>query len=445
MKHIVSEVELANGSKGLFIHIPDASVMTFEVNFRAGEYLVQKEKWETPHLMEHVLLGANELIPKARLFQAEFEKNGAYCNASTGSYDITYEAECADFEWDRVGDLLMTAIAKPLFLEEEFEAEFGNVREELNARSNNHFRHLSLALREAYGFKVLTDQKRLQLMDNVKLPDIFNHYRETHTTKNLRFVIAGNIDSERQRILELLIGSIELESGKERLDLPHERPVALKKPLYIHNDSVDNLYFYLDSFRHPRLTDPESDALSLINTMLTETLYSRILGTAREHGLVYSMSSGFGQTIHSSNWWFGAQIMPKNASKLFDIILRELEAVFEARLNQKDVAAAKQYALGRYQRSGQTVSGTAAGYSTRYFFDEGIEDYYQIPQRIDAVTKEGIVDISRAMFAENIWGMGALGNAGEPFIDKLYTHVRPLWNHTKIKQPQAKHSLIAVK
>lgn len=437
MKHVVSEVSLTNGVKGLFIHVPDASVMTFEINFRAGEYLVDRAKWETPHLMEHVLLGANELIPKARLFQAEFEKNGAYCNASTGSYDITYEAECADFEWDRIADLLLTAITKPLFLEEEFQAEFGNVREELTARSNNHFRHLSLALREAYGFKVLTDQQRLNLMDNVKLQDIFDHYHSTHNAKNLRFVIAGNLTAKRQKVLQDLFENIELERGDERLALPVERPESLLHPLYIHNDSVENLYFYLDSFKNQRISDPETDALSLINTMLTETLYSRILGTAREHGLVYSMSSGFGQTAHSSNWWFGAQVMPKNAVKLFNIMTRELESVFEGKVNNEDVASAKQYALGRYQRSGQTVSGTASGYSSRYFFDEAIEDYYEIPKRIDAVTKEAIVTISQAMFADNVWGLGCLGSSGDEFVEELYSYVRGLWNHAEIQPTPA--------
>lgn len=433
MKHTVNEVSLANGVKGLFVHIPDASVVTYEFNFRAGEYLVDKQKWETPHLMEHVLLGANELIPKARLFQAEFEKNGAYCNASTGSYDITYEAECADFEWDRVADLLLTAITKPLFLEEEFTAEFGNVREELTARSNNHFRRLSLALREAYGFKVLTDQERLLLMDNVNLQDITTHYHATHTAKNLRFVIAGNLPPKRQKVLEALLENVELQSGSNRIALPHERPQSLARPLYIHNDSVENLYFYLDSFKNQRISDAATDALSLINTMLTETLYSRILGTAREHGLVYSMSSGFGQTAHSTNWWFGAQVMPKNAAQLFNIITRELESVFEGTVNDQDVASAKQYALGRYQRSGQTVGGTAAGYSSRYFFDEAVEDYYKIPARIEAVTKEAIVAVSQGMFADHIWGLGCLGSSGEKFVDELYTHVRALWDHEQIK------------
>src|SRR5690606_34936212 len=126
--------------------------MTLEIDFRAGEYLVEDAKWEAPHLMEHVLLGANKQFPKARMFQAEFEKNGAYNNASTSAYSITYEAECADFEWERILDLMLVAISQPLFLEEEFEAEVGNVREELSSRSNNHFRHLSLALRQVYGY-----------------------------------------------------------------------------------------------------------------------------------------------------------------------------------------------------------------------------------------------------------------------------------------------------
>src|SRR5476651_2452097 len=157
MRHTVSEINLKNGARGLLVHVPNASVMTFDINFRAGEYLVDPLKWEVPHLMEHVLLGANELIPKARDFQAELEKNGAYSNATTGVYDITYEAECADFEWDRVLGLLLIAISKPLFLEEEFRAEFGNVQEEMVARSNNHFRRHSLTTREELGLNDKTD------------------------------------------------------------------------------------------------------------------------------------------------------------------------------------------------------------------------------------------------------------------------------------------------
>lgn len=427
MKHIVDEVVLANGAKGLLIDIPDASVMTYQISFRAGDFLMPKEKWEVPHLMEHVLLGANEQQPKARIFQEEFEKNGAYCNASTSSYDITYEAECADFEWERILNLLTVAISKPLFLEDEFEAEFGNVREELVGRSNNHFRHLSLALRQAYGFHTLTDQERLLLMDNVVLKDLQNHYKETHFTNNMRFVFAGKLPANRRQAIIEVMSTLALPPGEQRIKLPVEKPTKLNQPLYIHNDSVPNLYFYIDTFMDRRFKEPELDSISLLNSMLTETLHSRIFGAARENGLVYHMSSGHVQARKASGWWFGAQVMPKNAEALLDIIVRELKIIKKGGFSKDDIAAAKQYALGKYQRSGQTVMGTADGYSNRYFFDDHIEDYYQVPKHIAAVTKAGMVEIARDLFAENIWGLGGLGNCQMMFLEELEDRIRPLW------------------
>ena len=429
MKHNVSELVLKSGARGLLINVPDASVMTFEINFRAGEYLVEPKKWETAHIMEHLLLGANEFIPKARSFQAEFEKNGAYNNASTNAYDITYEAECADFEWDRILNLLLISISKPLFLEDEFNAEYGNVREELSARSNNHFRHLSLALREQYGFVSKTDQERLKLMKNVKLEDIKTHYQLTHNLANMRFIVAGKLSLRRKEVIQGMLEGLNLPAGTIRPDLPKEKPKKLTQPLYIPNRTVDTLYFYIDTFLKRRLSDPESDALGLVNTILTETLYSKILGTARERGLVYGMSSGYGQSRHSTNWWFGAQVLPKNAHALFNIIEDELSKVFSGNLAGDDVAAAKQYALGRFQRSAQTVGGIMSGYSNRYFFDGVIEDYYQVPTRIKAIDKDKIIEISGEMFSEDLWGIGALGSTGEDFVKDLRNKIKPLWRN----------------
>ena len=401
--------------------------MTFDINFRAGEYLVEPDKWEVPHLMEHVLLGANELIPRARDFQAELEKNGAYSNATTGVYDITYEAECADFEWDRVLGLLLVAITRPLFLEEEFQAEFGNVQEEMAARSNNHFRRLSLEMRRQLGLIAKTDAERLEIMQNVNVQDVREHYSRTHVAPNMRFVFAGNMTTSRRDAIEKLLSTIELPETGERFELPHELPKRLPQPVFVPNDTVENLYFYIDTFMERRMTDPETDALNLINTMLTETLYSRILGSAREKGLVYGMSSGLSQTRDASNWWLGAQVSDKNAPPLMRIIVDELTKVLAGDISEDEISATKQYALGRFQRSGQTVGGTAAGYSGRYFFDEEIENYYQIPARIQAIDKAEIIRIARGMFAEQIWGFGVLGSCGTHFAEELQAQLAPLW------------------
>lgn len=230
--------------------------------------------------------------------------------------------------------------------------------------------------------------------------------------------------------VEALFANIELAGGIRRFALPDEQPSSLAKPFNIHNATVKNIYFYIDTFMNRRLTDPETDALNLSNTILTETLHSKILGKARERGLVYGMSSGVGQAKLNSNWWFGAQVSPKNAAALFEIVVSELQQIFDGNLLKEDLVAAQQYALGRFQRGAQTVSGTANGYSGRYFFDEVIDDYYQVPQRIKAITTDSVVAVVRDMFADGIWGIGTLGNCGPEFAEELHQHVAPLWQHT---------------
>lgn len=425
MKHFVDEIVLSNGARGLLIHVPDATVMDVYVNFRAGEYLVSRRKWETPHLMEHILLGANDKYPRARDFQAEVEKNGAYSNASTDVYDIIYETECADFEWERVLDLLLVAIEQPLFLQEEFDAEFGNVSEELAARANNHFRQLGAATRKAYGLVSELDRKRLELMHNVTLDDVREHYRRTHTTDNMRFVIAGDM-TKRRGIITQKFESMTLPRG-ERFIMPDEVVKKLSKPVCIANNTVDTLYFYIDTFMNRRLSEIEVDSLGVMNAILTETLYSKILGTAREKGLVYGMSSGFQQVKLSSNLWFGSQVSVANASALFDIIVEQLGNIFRGELAEVDITAAQAYAIGRYQRGAQTVASTAGGYTGRYFFDDYIDDYYKIPERVNAVTKQSIVDVTRAIFSEGVGGLGVYGSVTPSLAAKLQEQIAPLW------------------
>jgi predicted Zn-dependent peptidase len=274
----------------------------------------------------------------------------------------------------------------------------------------------------------MTDKECLKQMKNVKLKDLIEHYQATHTTSNMRFIVSGNLKGRREAI-KSMIEKIDLPKGRKHLDLPSEKPHAIEKPVFLSRPSVNTLHFYLDAFALKRFDDGEWDALGLVNSMLTATLNSRILGEARERGLVYSMSSSLDTTHDSSVWWFGAQVIPKNAKPLFEIIVREINRVRAGDVSAEDLESAKQYLLGRYQRSGQTVGGIMAGYSGRYYFDEVIDDYNAIPDRIRGVTKKRIVDASERMFSDNIGGIGMLGDSkSRALVEPLNEIIQPLWN-----------------
>lgn len=425
MKHTVKEVQLKNGARGLLIDVPGATVTSYELNFRAGEFLVPRRKTEAPHLMEHIILGANELYPDSQAFQAEFGRNGAYTNAYTSQYYVSYVGETADFEWERVLKLLLTALAKPLFLQKEFESEFGNIRDELTSYCNNHFRVLGENINRDFGFKTTPDQERIQLMENVKRSDIVSHYKKTHYTRNLRFIIAGNLRGRRVAIKKVL-ESLELPVGPAQIKLPIEKAKKPAEPIFIPNETVQNIYLIVNTIQNTLLSQKDDDALSLARIMLTETLYSKIFGRARDQGLVYSVNSAHSQQSRASEWWLSAQVLPENAPALCDIILSEIKKVKDGKIDDADLEAVKQYALGAFQRSMQTVGSTAGAYG-RYFFDGHIEDVRSAPSRIKALTKRDISRAMRRMFAQDIGAVGVLGGNDETIAKRLHDQLQPLW------------------
>ena len=138
MKHAIEEVKLQSGACGILIDVPGASVMNFRVIFRAGNKFVKRpEIYEVAHLMEHMAFGRNAKFRDEQAYEAEFTKNGAYHNAWTSDAFIVYEAECADFEWERILSLQELAVAQPRFNEAELKSEKGNVRSELTGYQND--------------------------------------------------------------------------------------------------------------------------------------------------------------------------------------------------------------------------------------------------------------------------------------------------------------------
>ena len=422
LRHKIHEIVFPTGMRGLIIDTPKTGVVVAEVSFRAGEFLLEKEKWETAHLMEHVLLGANKYYKRARDFQAAIEQNGAYSNASTSTYDITYETEAAHFEWKRVVGLMLDGISTPQFLQDEFDSEMSNVREELISRGNNHFRHLNLALRQIMGLASLTDQERLELMHFVTRQDLVDHDAATHTLANARFIIAGHFKGDYSEIETLFTERLKLKKGTERIQLPTEPIKSTDSPLVLRKPSVPNIYLYIDFYIEREYTAREKVALKLLCTILTETMYSRIFGAAREKGWVYGMGSGGTYARNLSGWWIGAQVSKTNSKALVRLIRDELLRLKHGELDDEDFEAARKHLLGKVMRSGQTASGVAGSYGQFYANDE-FSDVNKLPKLIRNIKKKECTKLMHELINANLWGLGALGSVSQKPAKDLQAYI----------------------
>lgn len=426
MKHTVEELVLKTGARGLVINVPGAQVMSTQFHFRAGNRFVNdKSIYETAHIMEHMAFGANKRCKDAHEYEAEFTKNGAYHNAFTSDTSMVYEAECAKFEWDRVLDLQRIAITQPLFIEDEFISERGNVKSELTGYLNMPDRLLWPRIAQELGEDTLTFPERLALLQDIKLSDIKEHYKRTHTAGNMRFVVAGDFARQQGKLQDML-GEWELPEG-ERLPIPVDELHSAGSFL-IRRKDAPNLAFGVSVNVPRRLSDEEDNAMDLLNHILTGTLRSRILGRARKQGVVYSMFSDTSTYEHNSSWDFGAQANIDTVDKLLTIMCEEVSAVLKGDVDETDIVAAKSYGLGRHQMGAQTVSSINNWYAGRYFFDGKVEDFMKLPETINAVTKEQIVETARQFFATNCWAFGAYGNSDIAFIRELSAKLEPLFS-----------------
>ncbi len=406
MQHTTTEVKLKNGARGLLIDIPGATVMSFQFQFRAGNrYVKHKDIYETAHLMEHLAFGANAKFHSEHAYESEFTKNGAYHNAYTSDLSMVYVADCADFEWDRILELQRVAICQPRFNGEELEAEKGNVRSELTGYLNNHNRVLWPKIQQLLGEDVYTFWQRLQTINHVQLKDVREHHKRTHTSDNMRFVIAGRLQGRKSQIQRML-DEWELPRG-ERFSVPKDE-LTRSNPTLIRRKEASNLTFGWSLTLPRELTDEEAEAMNGLDQILTGTMHSRIYGAARKKGLAYGIFSDTSVGIHDSSWDFGGQVNLETADGLFDIIVREMKAVMDGKITEDEIAAAKSYALGRHQMGAQTVSQISNFYAGRYFADEVVKDYEKVPDAIRGITLERMLATAREFVTHNTWAFAGV-------------------------------------
>ncbi|HWT40520.1 MAG TPA: pitrilysin family protein [Dongiaceae bacterium] len=429
MNHTIEEVKLKNGARGLLINVPGATVMSMQFHFRAGNrYAKDKDIEQVAHIMEHMAFGANARFRSEKAFEAEFTKNGAYHNAYTSDFAMVYEADCADFEWDRILELQRLSICEPRFNEKELEAEKGNVRSELTTYLNDHHRILWPRVQQLLGEDVLTFRQGLATINNVTLADIREHHKRTHTTSNMRFVIAGKLRGRKSEIIRQLEG-FELPLG-ERLKVPRDE-LHGANPTVIRRKDASNLTFGWTMSVPRQLEDEELDAMNALNHILTGTATSRIYGKARARGLAYYVGSYTAAGYYDSAWDISGQVNHDTAPQLFAIMARELKAVLDGRLTDEEIESAQSFGLGRYQMGAQTVSQISGFYTSRYFADDFVKDYSKVPDMLRKVTREKIMKVAKEFVEANTWVLAAVSNGDREELLGLNDHIAKLYPETE--------------
>lgn len=419
LQHTVKEVELKNGAKGLFILTPGATSVHYEVLFRAGNnYVRRPEISQVAHVLEHMAFAANGEYPSIEAFSQEFTKNGAFSNAHTGSVELSYEADCAILEWDRIMDLQRLSITHPVYSQQLLDAEKGNVSEELSGYLSNDWRILWQTMMRQAGLKRWFDADEIKTLDAITLDDVNEHYTRTHTTNNMRFILVGDLEAHMPKLVEQF-EDWDLPKGELQ---PIDQDVAHSSGLvHINRKQDKNLTFGMELLLNRTLSRRELRALNTLTHILTDTFHSRIWGVARTRGICYGMNS-WASTLPSglSELGFSGEVSVKNARELFTLMIDQLKIVSEEGITEAELAQSKLHRLGGLQMDLESVRSLSGWYSDIYYSTGKIDYVENMPALIEGTTIEEIRSLAKEFIDSGIWTFGGVGAISKKDLQQHY-------------------------
>jgi predicted Zn-dependent peptidase len=412
MKHTVSEHHLAGGASGLVIDVPGSDVVSLQMRFNSGFQFASPKAYEVPHVMEHMLATVTEKHPGPNEFYIQAQKNGAYVNATTSVDTNGYVYECADFELDRILDLVEEQLAEPLFAPKPLAAELGNVREELTRNTTQHSTVCSVRLAErAFPHLWLDYDKRIEQLPRIKAEMLREHYLRTHTSSNSRFVVAGSFGDGGAKLERRLDRIFKRLPAGERLVRSREIGRGLDGPVITERD-IQQLYYRIVMY-FGELTEGERRAMTLLRLVLVGGMGSRILGEARERGLAYAVGGAGHAEPGNSSFGFLGYVTPSNADALFELIARGFSEVRDGKIKPDELDAAKDLLIGSIKRSTQTSGDLLGWYLDPYDEAGEIRDFNVNLDLMRDVRLDEVVAVAKKATAGGRRGLSFLGKVPE--------------------------------
>jgi predicted Zn-dependent peptidase len=420
MQHTVREITLDNGAKGLLLHVPGVDVVRMLVEFRAGFDLGDWQKYELPHVTEHLMF-TNQSYPEPNQFSREVEKNGAFCNATTSDTSLAYEYECATFEAERIAGLIGTQITEPTFPARELTSELNNVADELDNDISDPGSTVNNNL-QAAAYDMPDFRRRRDQLSTVTEGNVREWYRHTHTSDNMRFLVAGDVDFDAEVLPGL---NVDLPRG-ERLEVPYVARARLQEPVVEYRD-MPQIYYRFTSRCSQSYSYRELIAARIMSDALSAGFSATLFGEARDRGLVYDLAMRVGRDIHTTEWHFGGPVSPAHADTYFQLATDKIRQAQNGEISGEQFDRMKRLLRGNRARGYQTP-GSLLNYYDMFLEDDHYEAFEEFYRLLDEVTLDEAARAFAGLFADNVWGVSFLGNVDETAATRYQDIVSPLWD-----------------
>ncbi len=336
---------------------------------------------------------------------AEIERLGGYLGTGAGWDAAVIEAEVLAKDFATGLELVAEVAREASFPEPEVNrvrrqllAEIVRRRADPSSVASEHFEG-SLYGSAVYGRPLIGTEESLEAMNRASAVEFFSHHVGP---AGATLVAVGDIQSDRLATAAEAVFSGW--TGVATDETPRGAPLDLAPQKRLRVEIVDRPGAAQTAIRvghrgiergHPRWVQA-----SVLNCLLGGKFTSRLNLNLREtHGFTYGVRSGFGKRLGRAPFVISTALANEHVGAALDEIFRELERLREEVANDAEVADTRDYMIGSFPYSVETLRGLAGRLSDLAIY--GLPDDYfaRYPEVLAAVSGADLLETARELLA----------------------------------------------
>ena len=366
------------------------------------------------HLIEHMLFRGTARYGSLEIDQI-FDTMGAELNAGTGKETTSVYARVLDVHLEKALDVVEDMVWRPRFAEEDLANEREIVLEEIAMYEDDPQDKVFDVLGEAvFGEHPLGRAiiGRGEVVAGTPADGLRAFHAERYVPENVVVAAAGSVDHDR---LVTLVAAM----GAERTGAVAPPPVAppaetAPRAQFIRKDT-EQVHVCLGGPGIAR-DDERRFALRVLDTILGGTSSSRLFQEVREkRGLAYSVYSFQSLFAHAGQVGLYLGTRPDNVGAALGVVGEELARALEDPATAEELERAKENLKGRIVLGLESTSARMNRLGSSVLADMPLLTVDEIIERIDAVTREDVLDLMRELYAPGRLSAAGIGGDESAF------------------------------
>jgi predicted Zn-dependent peptidase len=410
---------LKNGLSVVLVDTRTFPTFTAMLLVGAGSRYENKENNGVAHFFEHMAFKGSKKYPNALLLSSMIEGLGGIFNAFTTKDHTGYWIKAPISHFETVVDVLADMIQNPLLLEEEIEREKGVIIEEINMYEdepqykvwelfegllfkNHPLGYPTTGYKETVG--KFTRQTFLDYMENFYKPS------------NVILVIAGGMSvGERhacslQKYVDIIEKKFSSWKDGQKASFLNFSDTQNSPQILIKTKKTEQAHLVL-GYRGLNYTHKKRYVQSVLMTILGGGMSSRLFYQLRERrGLCYYIHSG-SEPFSETGYVYtraGLTVDAKKINEALKVIIDEHQKIATGELKDEEIKKAKEMVKGRLILSLEDTHDLASFVGRKLIFEGKIVEPQEVIKKIDAITKEEIIDLAKKLFVKEKFNLALL-------------------------------------